>query len=204
MLLTESSTLLKVFATFADVTGCLGLSRDDMSPIPLIAARATDAQTPQPALGFPRGSQDSETHTTEQAFTEGAECGGRRPWRSRALLCPRAAFPERSPWTWNLPHQLRSTIQGLITLLPVSLLLFSLKAAPQSTGSDLSSGSVLWEQAKIERKLMSADPSSVPALWPWITPSHRILPLTNCKTAMLVLQENGGKKQEGIKPAVSQ
>lgn len=47
-------TLPKDIATVADVTGCLGLLRDDMASIPLVVARATEAQTP---LGFPRGSQ---------------------------------------------------------------------------------------------------------------------------------------------------
>lgn len=58
------------FVTFADVTGRLGLSRDDMALILLISARATEAQTPEPTLGFPGGSQkclviapESEAHT---------------------------------------------------------------------------------------------------------------------------------------------
>lgn len=70
MIPAESFTLPKVIATFADVTGRLGLSRDDMALIPLISARATEAQTPEPTLGFPRGSQkclvtaqESEAHT---------------------------------------------------------------------------------------------------------------------------------------------
>lgn len=50
-MLAESSTLPKVIATFADVTGCLGLSRDDIAPTLLIAARATAALTPEPTLG---------------------------------------------------------------------------------------------------------------------------------------------------------